>query len=335
MSKGNPTPMPRLRAGGGAPARGALRPRPARRRPPDGGRAWLAGFGLGVWAAWLAAGGFAWAGEGAGIPAMLLRVKPAVVLVMTEISGEVRLTCPTGAPQRVAPAPLREHGTGFLLTPDGYVVTNGHVVQPYHESDDAEARDLLLRHAIERACLEGKAAEGQRRPTVAELLPQIAPSAGVDVKRTLTVGLSTRETFVAEVKAYSPPGRAQPLQHCLARGCGEIRSRGLGGSPDDTGYGRAARAQPSRRAALAGRNGVAALAGRGVAVLTRTRGEHRGHSGYRRWRRTVEMETPLDGHLARQRCRAATRGGASALSSSSLRGGSGPGDRPADGPRHL
>jgi len=170
----------------------------------------LARLGLGVWAACVMTGGLAWAGDSPGVPEMLLRAKPAVVLVMTEVSGEVRLTCPNGSPQRVAPAPIREHGTGFLITPDGYLVTNGHVVQPYHDSDDSEARDTLLRQAIEQACLEGKVTVGQPRHAVAELLPGIAPTASVDVKKTLTVVLSNRETFVAEVKAYSPPLAERP-----------------------------------------------------------------------------------------------------------------------------
>jgi rhodanese-related sulfurtransferase len=90
------------------------------------------------------------------------------------------------------------------------LVTNGHVVQPYHDSDDSEARDTLLRQAIEQACLEGKVTVGQPRHAVAELLPGIAPTASVDVKKTLTVVLSNRETFVAEVKAYSPPLAERP-----------------------------------------------------------------------------------------------------------------------------
>jgi rhodanese-related sulfurtransferase len=90
------------------------------------------------------------------------------------------------------------------------LVTNGHVVQPYHESDDSEARDTLLRQAIEQACLEGKATVEQPRHAVAELLPGIAPTASVDVKKTLNVVLSNRDTFVAEVKAYSPPLAERP-----------------------------------------------------------------------------------------------------------------------------
>jgi len=176
----------------------------------DRRRALLVPLCVWVCTAWLVAGGLACAGEGAGVPEMLLRVKPAVVLVMTEISGEVRLACPNGSPRRVVPEPIREHGTGFLITPDGYVVTNGHVVQPYHESDDSEARSTFLRQAIRRDCVEGSAPRGDARQAVSDLLPRIAPSASVDVKKSLTVVLSNRETFVAEVKAYSPPLEERP-----------------------------------------------------------------------------------------------------------------------------
>jgi S1-C subfamily serine protease len=83
-----------------------------------------------VLAAWVFMTGLVLAGEPARTTEMLLKVKPAVAIVMTEISGNVRLTCPNRPLQRVTVAPIREHGTGFLITPDGYLVTNGHVVQP-------------------------------------------------------------------------------------------------------------------------------------------------------------------------------------------------------------
>jgi len=61
----------------------------------------------------------------------ILRVKPAVVLITTEVRGDVTLNCGRG-PITVSPAPYIETGTGWFVDGRGYVVTNAHVVDPAH-----------------------------------------------------------------------------------------------------------------------------------------------------------------------------------------------------------
>ena len=182
-------------------------------------------LGLGGCGVCLAVVGSAWAGSPPGTTELLLTAKPAVVIIVTEVSSAVRLACPNGSPQRVTLDPSREHGTGFLITPDGYIVTNGHVVQAYHDADDQEIRETALRQAVEQACVSSGLSEERKRQVVDNLLPRISPAAGVEIKKTLTVVLSNRETFVAEVKAYSPPLAERPGKRVSGKG-GSTRESG-------------------------------------------------------------------------------------------------------------
>src|SRR4030095_10522382 len=62
---------------------------------------------------------------------VLLRAQPAVVLVIAEVAAEVTLSCGTGT-QSVTPPVFRETGTGWVVDGRGWIITNGHVVQPAH-----------------------------------------------------------------------------------------------------------------------------------------------------------------------------------------------------------
>ena len=172
----------------------------------------------------LAAGGGAQAGEPASKTEVILRVKPAVVLVVTEVAGTVRLTCPAKGGQELAVPPVQAHGSGFLISPDGYLVTSGHVVQPYAE-EDPETREAFIRQAIEQRCLEASPPGATRRAAVQGLFARIAPSARIDWKKSLTVVLSNRERFTAEVKAYSPALREQPGRQ-IAADTGQVAESG-------------------------------------------------------------------------------------------------------------
>src|SRR6266704_1655670 len=66
---------------------------------------------------------------------VLLRAKPAVALVVSEVAAHVTVNC-GGVVTTVEPAPLRETGTGWFVSPSGWLVTNAHVVSPAQRPPD-------------------------------------------------------------------------------------------------------------------------------------------------------------------------------------------------------
>jgi len=164
------------------------------------------------------------AGESGPSTDILLKVKPAVVIIVTEVSGDVRLSCPNRPPQRVTPASSRAHGSGYLVNPEGYIITNGHVVQPYYEKDDREIRESFIRKAIQETCLERGLSDERAQAAARQLYTRIAPTASVELKKTLSVVLPNREKFVAEVKAYSPSLAERPGKQVSSGGGGTTES---------------------------------------------------------------------------------------------------------------
>jgi len=181
---------------------------------------------VGIWGCMLALGaaGSAAAGQSGPLTDVLLRVKPAVVIIVTEVSGDVRLSCPNRSAQRVTPPSSQAHGSGYLVDPDGYIITNGHVVQPYYEKDDREVREAFVRDAIQEACLEPGLSDERAQAAVQQLYPRVATTVGVELKKTLTVVLPNRDKYVAEVKAYSPPLAERPGKQVASGGGGATES---------------------------------------------------------------------------------------------------------------
>ena len=128
----------------------------------------------------------------------LLRAKPAVALVMSEVASEVVLTCPSGVAQRVAPTPFRETGTGWFISPSGWMITNAHVVatmqQPHQWIADQQAE-----RAARQACGDDLGRQA---------LAAIGARAKIKLEPSLYVLLSNGVRLPATVAKYNPPTAA-------------------------------------------------------------------------------------------------------------------------------
>jgi len=152
---------------------------------------------------------------GLSVQESVLRAKPAAVLVISEVSAEVSLNCGSG-PQTVTPPAFRETGTGWFIDPSGWVMTNGHVVQPAYETPRWLVNQMAQR-AVTTACLPDalKAAklEPGEKPDAEEalkrrVLDRVLPSVKVTIAPKISVTLSSGTRLKSEVKKYSPPASA-------------------------------------------------------------------------------------------------------------------------------
>ena len=125
---------------------------------------------------------------------VLLRAKPAVALVVSEVTAEVTVACPSGGKQQVTPPPFRETGTGWFINPSGWVITNGHVVSPAHEPKQAIAQQLL-ESGVRQAC--GDVSD--------QALATAGARAKIKLDPSISVILSNGMRLPATVAKYSPP----------------------------------------------------------------------------------------------------------------------------------
>jgi S1-C subfamily serine protease len=134
----------------------------------------------------------------------ILRAKPAVVLISSEVGARLSIACGAEPPRAVEPDPVYETGTGFIIHPDGYVATNGHVVERFYEMNERSLGREFAAQAAAAAC--GDSLAGLSGPARADRLRAIGERAldSLTLRKKLQVHLSTGAMYAAEVKAYSP-----------------------------------------------------------------------------------------------------------------------------------
>ena len=148
---------------------------------------------------------------------VILRAKPAVVLIIAEVGAEVTLNCGDG-PTTATPVPFRETGTGWIVESSGWVITNGHVVQPAHEpaawlvNQQAQraVTTACLPKALKAAGLEPGQSPDREEQLKRRLLDQVLGTAKVKLTPQIIVQLSSGQRIKGEVKKFSPPVKGTP-----------------------------------------------------------------------------------------------------------------------------
>ncbi len=137
---------------------------------------------------------------------MYYDVKPAVVFVGFGAQADVVITTEEGTES--FQAETGGGGTGWLISPDGYLVTNGHVVELYHADNEAKLRSQLFYKVLVDNVFPEMERQLGRQLTTEERTRTFRDLYGksqITLRKHLNVWTQNWRRHPAEVKEYSPP----------------------------------------------------------------------------------------------------------------------------------
>jgi S1-C subfamily serine protease len=141
-----------------------------------------------------------------------LLTRPAVVLVVVEMTAHVRLDCGSGRETDVTPLPSRQTGTGWFVAADGWVVTNASTVDIALRSH-GWLRDQQVERAVHATCVPAElAASGTEsanprllEETTRRLVAAVGRRARVTLERRVIVVMANGARLAATVAKPVPP----------------------------------------------------------------------------------------------------------------------------------